>query len=146
MGPVPAPVLDRSISLLTLTRLGTGIGLLLFPSEMGRDDEDRLNRVFHYTTYDAWVSMQKGGFILPSMRSGYAWFTPTIYDNGSAARSDLSLDKTPQGYISFDQMNVRRPVIWGPVAPDNDQPGGGIEGRTAAPIPIAGARWVSFCP
>lgn len=123
------------------------VGMAIFPSPMGRDRDPSQIYGFHYTTQASWEAIRELGFIRPSPTSGYAWFTPTLYDSGKAAQDALSIGgQTPQGYIMFPQQNVQGPVYWSQVAPANGFLGGGIEAKTPLPIPITGAIWVPFHP
>ncbi len=142
LGPLPSVVFDTGVTLAA--QWAAAAGFALFPSPMGRDRDPSQITGFHYTTYANWQAIKDQGFITPSETSGYAWFTPTIYDNGLAAQSDLAMRTTPEGYIVFPQQNVQGPVYWSQVGPANGFLGGGIEAKTPLPIPITGAVWVSF--
>jgi RHS repeat-associated protein len=142
LGPVPSVVFDTGVALAA--QWAAAVGMALFPSNMRRDRDPSQITAFHYTTRANWELIQEQGFIRPGQTSGYAWFTPTIYDTGDDAQAALALSTTPEGYIVFPQQNVQSPVYWTQVAPANGYPGGGIEARTPAPIPITGATWVPF--
>ncbi len=144
LGPLPSVVFDTGVALAA--QWAAAAGFALFPSNMGRDRDPSQITAFHYTTYARWLQIRAEGAITPSQSSGYAWFTPTIYDSGAAAQSALAMGTTPEGYIVFPQQNVQGMVYWSQVAPANGFLGGGIEAKTPLPIPMTGATWVPFSP
>jgi hypothetical protein len=79
---------------------------------------------------------------MPSPVSGNLYVTPMIYGSGDVAQQQLALRFTPDGYFVIPQQSLPQPVVFTPVGPNNNMPGGGVEGTVQLPIPVGPSQWV----
>lgn len=86
------------------------------------------------------VGIESDGYIKPSA-DGYVYLTPSVYNSGAVAQSQLALTYEPTGYFRIPANDVAPTLPPRSVEPNFGQPGGGIEVRAPNPVSVERATW-----